>query len=151
MLLSIELSEYKLKAGYIYNIMKFISWQEVSGKVIKVAVYGADPFDGYLDTMQSKRIKNHSIKVVHTKDIEELKSSDVVFISANNALPDLVSHGVLTIGDSKEFLHNGGMIELKVVASKIKIGINLDLVQKEQINISSKLLNSSIVEIYKGE
>ena len=46
--------EYKIKAGYLYNFTKFITWPEVNGATFNLCILGADPFGALIDPIQKK-------------------------------------------------------------------------------------------------
>lgn len=143
-----ELPEYKLKAGYIYNIMKFVKWPEKEKLV--VCVLGENPFQGYLEEMQKKRIGDMDIEVIHSYSVSELQACDLIFVNVTDFKKiEGMFKNVLTISDDKNFLNDGGMIKLVKEQQQIKIMLNYDKITKQGFTISSKLLNTSIVDFYK--
>lgn len=143
-----ELPEYQLKAAYLYNIMKFVEWPKK--EKITVCVLGENPFGAYLAEMEKRKIGDKEIKVIHSHSITELQKCDLLYVNVEHfkEVENLFSN-TLTISDSKEFLNEGGMIGLVKAQGKIRILMNYQKINKEGFSISSKLLNTSIVEIYK--
>lgn len=143
-----ELPEYKLKAGYIYNIMKFVKWPKKEKLV--VCILGENPFHGYLKEMEKRKIGDMDIEVIHSYSVAELKACDLIYVNvADFKEIENVFSNVLTISDEKGFLSNGGMIELKTQKQQIKIIMNYKKINTQGFTISSKLLNTSIVDFYK--
>lgn len=46
----------------------------------------------------------------------------------------------LTVGDSPEFAHEGGVIRLYLVDDRVRFEINVDAAERAHLTISSKLL-----------
>jgi hypothetical protein len=55
---------------------------------------------------------------------------------------------VLTVGESDQFIEEGGVINFMKKAGKIRLEINLDASLKAKLEISSKLL--SVADVVKG-
>lgn len=143
-----ELPEYKLKAGYIYNLMKFVKWPEK--EKIVVCILGENPFDGYLKEMEKRKIGGRDIEVIHSFSVADLHACDMIYVNVADfkEIENLFSN-VLTISDDEDFLHDGGMIALKKERQQIKIMLNYQKINSHGFAINSKLLNTSIVEIYE--
>ncbi len=143
-----ELPEYQLKAGYIYNIMKFVKWPQKEKLV--VCILGENPFKGYLEEMQKRKIAGMDIEVVHTYSAAELQACDLIYVNVADfkKIENLFTH-VLTISDEKDFLDNGGMIKLVKEQQQVKIMLNYKKINAQGFTISSKLLKTSIVGFYE--
>jgi len=73
-------------------------------------------------------------QVVFIADCESLSSNDVLYV-----LNNLKGTPVLTVGEEKEFLKMGGIINF-LTGQKIQFEINLDAASKNSLKIRSKLL-----------
>lgn len=59
------------------------------------------------------------------------------------------SAGVLTVGETPGFASEGGVINFKLEAGRVRFEINATAAERRQFHISSKLL--SLAQIVKGE
>jgi signal transduction histidine kinase len=90
-----ELASDKVKAAYIYNFIKHVSWPNEKNKPeYIVGVYGDETFAQLLNRTLSKHtIKNKSVTITLIKDIQAGKKTDLLFVAANrnNELTSIAS------------------------------------------------------------
>ena len=55
-------------------------------------------------------------------------------------LKQVVAPGVLTVGESDDFLDMGGVIRLLIEDKKVRFEVNMDAAQRAHLTISSQLL-----------
>ena len=147
-------SEYQMKAAYLFNFTKFVDWPAEAlpdHSPLVIGILGDDPFDGVLDTtVQDKRVEGHSLLVRHIKNLSELKSCHVLFISSSEKKhwPEIQAaldkHSVLTVSENwNHFIEDGGMIYLFVSGNRVFFSINDPAAKHVGLKISSKLLQLS--------
>ena len=80
-----QLNSEQVKAVYIYNFVKNVTWLNENEKdQFIIGIYGDDNFAKQLNKTLSKRvIKNKTIKVITIKNIQEGKKTDLFFSAAN--------------------------------------------------------------------
>lgn len=140
--------EYKVKAGYLYNFTKFITWPEDSSASFNLCIVGDDPFGDLIDPIEQRTAFGRPIKLYRFKQVNKSQRCHILFISAginDNTLPKatLVVRDVnktLTVGENDDFAAQGGMIGFVNRQGKIKLQINLELLQQSDLKISAKLL-----------
>jgi hypothetical protein len=146
------LSEYQVKAAFLYNFAKFIDWPPetfpVGNAPIQVCMVGEDPFGPVLEhTFEGKTVNGHDLMIHHTNQVQQLKGCQIAFISDSERkhlpeiLADLQGASVLTVGDSNQFAELGGMIGFTLENNKVRFEINLDAATRARLKISSKLLS----------
>ncbi|MBC8165126.1 MAG: YfiR family protein [Bryobacteraceae bacterium] len=142
-------SEYEVKAAFIYNLVKFVEWPAgaLSGGSFNLCVAEPDPFGEALPAfLRQKQVFGHSVEVVRLKTSENYRSCHALFISMREArsvsgsLRDLQRAPVLTIGESADFGETGGMMSLLLVNGKIQLHINTQAVRAANLRISAQLL-----------
>ncbi len=145
-------SEYQMKAAYLFNFTKFVSWPAQAlppdDSPLVIGILGDDPFEGVLDsTVQGKVINGHPLAVRHIKALAELKSCHVLFISSSeqNRWPEIQSAldgaNVLTVSEHWDhFLQDGGMICFFMNENRVCFDINDAAAKHAGLKISSKLL-----------
>lgn len=147
---SIELQEHKIKAGLVYNFLKYTNWQanqQVKFGHLSVCLLGGDPFDGSLNPLQGRTAQQQTIEINRIAHEDEASSCSIVIIHRNlkNALPGLLPalrrHHVMTISDIEGFARAGGMIELSTGSDRrIHLYINRNAVSDAHIQIQDRLL-----------
>jgi hypothetical protein len=143
-------SEYQIKAAFLYNFAKFIDWppdapQGVSND-FKIGILGNDPFGSEINVIEDKLIRGKPLKILRAATLKELCGCEVIFISASvkpqlgQILRSLQTKPVLTVGDTSGFAQQGVMINLITVGNKIRFQINLEATDRAGLKVSSHLL-----------
>ena len=144
-------SEIRLKIALIYNFSKFVTWpdQRFDNKTspLLLCIYGDNEYSDAAKQVHGKVTQNsRKLNVISINSPEELHGCHILFMSHSTLeqlgeipQPSLESP-VLTIGDSKEFIHHGGIINLIEINSKIRFEISLKAAEARSLTISSKLL-----------
>lgn len=143
-----RVEEYQLKAVFLFRFAQFVEWPTNSANgPLTFCVVGGDPFHGDLEkAIQGKSVSGRDVRVRYPKQVREAKECHVTFIQAdeNTLLRELLSMigdmPVLTIGESDDFLQQGGIIRFCMEDSKVRFEINQAAAQKAHLNISSRLL-----------
>ncbi|MBU4317398.1 MAG: YfiR family protein [Proteobacteria bacterium] len=147
--------EYAVKAAFIYNFAKFVSWPEESKtEPFIIGVLGEDPFGDIWNEIRSKTVRGRPITVKQCGDDLDLASQcHVLFIDhldrekLKKAINQFQGKPVLTIGDFPLFAETGGMIAFYDSENKIRFAINLESCRKAGLVVSSNLLKlAKIVE-----
>ncbi len=142
--------EYRIKAAYLYNLGKFITWpdeEEMPKEApITLCVYGHNPFNGYLEKLQERRIRGRAIAVRHVGESDTFQGCQMLFISQfNTTKPKLLGAPppyppILTISDDQDFLDQGGTISLVTVNNNVQLDINLTRAKQTGFSVSANLL-----------
>jgi hypothetical protein len=153
-----EMSEYKVKALFLYNFAQFIEWPALAFKdasaPITICVLEPNPFEDELEHAVWKKIVEGRPLVV--RQITEPKQStgcNMLFISSAQPrrvkalLGELKVGGLLTVGEVEGFASQGGVINFKIKDGSVRLEINKNAAEREGLHISSKLL--SLAEIVK--
>jgi len=143
-----NVSEYDIKAAFVYNFLKFIKLKnEVHKNFIILCVYCPEDIRSSFKKLDGKKIESKIIKVEFYKNINNnIPNCDVLFLHhdiLNNKQLDFLkknNKNILSISDQKDFIKHGGIIELFTQNNKIRFKINLISAKKAKIKISSRLL-----------
>ena len=151
-----EPDEYQVKAAFIYNFAKFVTWpaQAFKGPAdpLAICVVGEDPFHGALEeAVRGKTIDGRPLAVKAIDKVESGCTCQILFVShsgAKRSLVEMFPNGVLIIGESPGFAaKGGGVINFKLQDGRVRFEINPEAADRQQLRISSKLL--SLAEIVK--
>lgn len=148
--------EYKIKAAFIYNFIKFIDWQEhclpEKNGTITIGVLGKNPFNNSFEPITKKKVKNKKVTVRYFPGFEKitdkisLKECHVLFIcgSEKDHLKDVVEivkdSCILTVGEMDGLLKAGGIIKFSMHKKKVRFEINLTAAKRAKLEIRSQLL-----------
>jgi YfiR/HmsC-like len=152
--------EYKIKAGYLYNFTKFVTWPDLKSTSFNLCLLGNDPFGGIIAPIEKKSAFTLPIKVIRLDEPENpnfAKDCHILYVGGTNIQKSFIETikasrqqmGALIVGEGDAFASNGGMIGFVNRNGKIKLQINLPSVKRTGLKISAKLLE--IAEIIKDE
>lgn len=156
-----QYTEYDLKAAYLYNFSKFVSWPENSfeneASEFHIVVFGDSPITSVLfKAMAGRKILGRPISIKVIYKIEDLEEAQILFISKDmqTQLKSTISacnnKSILIVGDAIEgFCQSGGIINFTRKSSKFRFEINNQSAQRNNLKISSKLL--SLARIISSE
>jgi uncharacterized protein DUF4154 len=144
-------SEYQVKAAFLYHFSQFVDWPEGTFKAadspVRYCTIGEDPFHGALDaSLSEKTIGARPLQVIHFKQAQDFRGCQILFIGAGEkklvgtVLASLRGTPVLTVGESQDFVQDGGMIGFLLEENKIRFEVNLDAAEHAKLKLSSRLL-----------
>jgi hypothetical protein len=152
-----QFSEFQIKAERICSFARFVEWP--SRKFVSpdspfvIGVFGTDAISDFLrEALQNRRIKDRPVVIKHILAKQELSGCHVLFISRSERdrlspiLGEVRREGVLTVGETDNFLDRGGIINLVNIGGMIRFQVNLSAAKRERLAISSKLLQLAIPE-----
>jgi len=159
-----EVSEYAVKAAYLFNFTQFVRWPEGAlddDSPFVIGILGDDPFGAALDgAVQGKTSGGHPLKVKRLGDFSagmgaKLARCQVLFISysekdqVKEILQALNGASVLTVSEIDQFPVKGGVIQFDQEGQKITVTLNESAAKKAGLSISSQLLQ--VAKLYKSE
>jgi hypothetical protein len=145
-------TEYQVKAAFLYNFAKFVEWPASSfpndSAPLQICVLGQDPFgEGLRKVTQEKMVNGRKIEVSDVADLRQARNCQILFISAYQKTPlaqileSLRGTSVLTVGDAKGFVEQGGMINFVLEDGRVQFEVNRKAAEQAALKISSKLLS----------
>jgi prepilin-type processing-associated H-X9-DG protein len=149
--------EDQLKAGYLFNFAKFVDWPaSVPSDALTICFLGGAGVQQFLSTdAASKRIGTRGLVVRSLREHDTSNGCNVLYVdgSLSTTMPASLndfSAPILTVSDSKDFTHSGGIIALYTESNRLKFIVNVQNAQRAGLRISSNLLQlASSVE--KGD
>jgi len=138
-----------IRAAFILQFSKYVAWPDgsINGKKNRIilCLMGQDPFGSLIDQANSK-FHDRKIKIRRIQSIQNIQDCHILFVCPDRQqnMADIVTAAgdlpILIIGNEKEFLDKGGMINFRRVGTKIRFDIHLDNSEKKKLQVSSKLL-----------
>lgn len=152
------LDEYRFKAAFLYNFVKFVEWPADTftgpSEPLAICVAGRNPIAPQLEgIVKGRTVAGRALQVRVLPDMQAVERCHVLFITASEKkrawilLDQIANASVLTVGETDEFTAVGGMVNLKLAGTQIRIQIALDHIQHAKLLVSSKLL--SLAEIVR--
>jgi hypothetical protein len=146
----IQLYEQKIKAGLLYNFLKYTNWPLTtisrSGGSLRVCLLGNDPMDNYLYPLQGRTAQQYTITITRIDNVSGIDGCNLLFIhrseedSLSNILQLVKGRHILTISDIDEFAAQGGMVEFGMEDQRINLLINRRAVTAAGLNIQDRLV-----------
>jgi len=155
-----QVADYQVKAAFLYNFAKFVEWPPQVFKTardpIAICVLGKNPVGNVLDeVVAGKAVEGRTFLVRQINEFNPGCNCQILFVSASERkrfhpmAASMKGAGILTVGEAQDFAAEGGVINFKLEAGRIRLEINLEAAEQSQLRISSKLL--SLAQIVKSE
>jgi hypothetical protein len=143
--------EYQVKAAFLFHFAQFLSWPSSAFNAgdpsLSLCIFDDEPRRQELQsTIEGKSM---GARVFHVRTIsqpQEIQSCNILFLSRDEArrqsaiLKSLRGMPVLTVGETSNFLTDGGMIRFHIEEGKVRFDINLAAAESSHLQISSRLL-----------
>jgi hypothetical protein len=146
-----DLSEYQVKAAFLFNFTKFVEWPDGSFEdpqaPIVLGIIGDDPFGDDLGRIiAGQKVQGRSLVIRRERWGDDLRRCHVLFVSASEhehssrILGSVQSAGILTVSDMEGFAKAGGVIEFVTEENRVRFIVNLDSANQSKLRVSAKLL-----------
>jgi YfiR/HmsC-like len=146
-----KVSEYQVKATYLYNFARFVQWPEnsdaVKGDSFSICVLGRDPFGRTLDSiLAGETLDGKPLAAKRISTPRDAGDCRILFISSTEQdhlkeiLDALDESSILTVSDMPEFSRRGGMIQFVLEGDRVRFEINLTKAETAKLILSSELL-----------
>ncbi len=146
--------EYQVKAVFLFNFAQFVEWPAgafaAPDAPLIVGVLGDDPFGPLLDeVVRDEKVAAHPIEVRRSRQLADLQSCHVLFISRSESsrieaiIGALETRSVLTVSDAERAAYRGIMIRFLHENNRVRLRVNLDATRGAGLTISSKILRAA--------
>jgi len=143
--------EIGVKAAFLYNFTKFVEWPASAFAAADAPITLCSIGDGALaDDIQKivadRTAQNRAVKVRAASELD-LAQCQVVYVpeaAAASAAPVIEAAKAakaLTVGETSDFLSQGGMVVFTKQANRVRFEINESAAKDAGLKISSKLLS----------
>lgn len=151
-------TEYQVKAGFLYNFAKFVTWTpEMFGdghQQFNICTSGGRPWDRVLEeTLRGKTIGERTVTSRSVSGEKEASGCQILFIPISeepkweSAMADAKLPGVLTVTEANREGRRGrsnAIVTFVVDENRIRFVINAKAAEKAGLVISSKLLSLAL-------
>lgn len=144
--------EYEVKAAFVFRFLQLIEWPDSAfaspKSPIIIGILAPDPFGTALEQIVGgEQIGTRSIEIRRAEDSQALQPCHLLFVprtraaQADPALMGSPPHGVLLVGESPDFLEQGGMVNFYPEDKRIRFEIRPAQVERAGIRVRSRLLH----------
>lgn len=138
----------ELKAAFLLNFARFTTWPGLPANApLAICVLGDDRvFDALEKTVRGRTVEGRGLSAIRAPAGADAKACQVLFVSApavaaaRSTLASASGRPVLTVSDSDRFAQSMGMIELYARDARMQFAINVEAVERANLQISSRLL-----------
>jgi YfiR/HmsC-like len=139
--------EYRVKAAYLFNFTKFVDWPVTAtdgGNSFAICIAGRNPFGAALSsTLVGEKVAGLPL-AARVVDPAGASSCQVLFVPRSVAaapyLRAVAGAPVLTVGETPEFLAQGGVINFVLADGRVRFEISQMAAERAQLKVSSRLL-----------
>lgn len=155
-------ADFQVKAAFLVNFPKYVDWPAsvfaATNSPITVAIYGDENVSHAVQEMigNGRSISGHPLVLKRIAKEEEIAGDcQILFIGASerqqipSILEKIRGEKILAVGESDDFLDQGGIINLARQGRKIRLQVNLTAAGNAQLKISSRLL--VVADVVKGK
>lgn len=143
-------SEAAVKAGFVFNFIKFTQWpngQEGDRSPLVVCAVEQQPLEGQLALLKGRAVGLRTIDVRVQVPASEWKGCQVLFFSDADtgnkidvAVRSLGNAPVLTVSDVPNFVQSNGMIGLRQEDKRMRFDVNLGAAQRTGLQLNSQMV-----------
>ena len=144
--------ESQVKAAFLYNFAKFVEWPPGSfsdaSAPLRICIFGRDPFGEELRNITKEKVLNgHKLEVSEVLDLQVARTCHILFIAFSETaqlkqiFESVRGTDALTVGDTKGFVQQGGMINFVLDNNRVQFEVNRKAAEQGGLRISSKLLS----------
>ena len=143
-------SEYELKAAYLYNFALFTTWpqdrMEERDSPLVFCVFAQDAQAASIAGLQARKIRERSIQVRQVATPDDGRGCHVLFIGAKSTevIPSILEivrdSGTLTVTDVSDSIRKEAVISMAIENGRLAFDVNLYNARRARLTLSSKLL-----------
>jgi hypothetical protein len=148
--------EDRVKATFIFNFIQFSEWPRTpvsGGPSFTICLVGDSFREVMEETVRGEAVNGQPITVRDIMQAKDAPGCRVIYFrnSANRAAAQEIlnaakSSPILTVGETPEFLANGGIVRFTRVRNRIHFQINPAAAEKVALSISSRLLRLAEID-----
>jgi hypothetical protein len=143
------LPDVSVKAAFVSRFPEFVEWPASAhhaGSPVVVCLSGSHPFGDAVQALLRGAVIRHrpvEVRVLWSSDaagchLLYVANDDIGLLRAVRGRP------VLTVGDRDDFIALGGIINLRVIAERVRFEVNLAESRRAGLTIDSQLLGLAV-------
>jgi hypothetical protein len=143
--------EYNLKAAFVYNFTRYISWPPTPENEFTIGIVGPSPiYEPLVEIAKTKSINDKKIVIKTFDKPEDISFCDILYIPRNSSIPlysilSKIGTGTLTISEEQGFAQQGTAFNFVLVKDKLRFESNIRALNSARLKASSQLLKLAII------
>lgn len=148
-------SEADVKAVWLLNFVRYTDWPASAFDSLQapivIGVVGKPAFAPVLEkTFSGKTVKGRSIIVKRLTADQDLKRCQLLYLSASERrrqrelLESVEGHPVLTVGETEDFLDDGGMVQFTLKDNSVRFAVSIDAARPAGMRLQASLLKVAL-------
>ena len=145
---SLPNKSYQIIAGFLLQFTSFVEWPSGTKDGVNLCLVGGDPFGNFIDEMVKSRPTNRKGQAIIVRRLllgSSVEFCHIIFSTEQStnelfwrALPK--NHSILLVSETSDFTKNGGFVSVYRENKRIRLDVNLELVNRARLKMSSQLL-----------
>ena len=136
--------EYRVKAAFLLNFLKFAQWPDVgTSDQFVIGVLLPDPFSAELDdAARAAKIAGRRVEIRRFRKLGDVRHCHILFVprDAEFSSADLAQAGRLTVGETPRFLSSGGIISFYLQDNQVRFEIDPSAAERAGVRINAHVL-----------
>lgn len=148
-----KVDEYKVKAAFVYNFLKFTRWPASLGskEPLLLGIPSSPEIKTAFAAIDGRHVGERHIKLRIYQSLADAQGCHVLFLPDtldralhNRLLTGTENQPVLTIGETPGFLAAGGIIQFLSQNNQMRFAIHLGDARERQLEFSAQLLELAV-------
>lgn len=141
------IEEGQAKAAFLFNFAKFVQWPGLTDSPLVIGVVGDDHLAELVEaTVRGRLIGGRSLRVRALRHGDDPAGCDMLYITPSRQREDAemlrrVHGAVLTVGETVQFLRDGGMVRLFRDDDRVRFQVNAQAALDAGLKVHSQLLS----------
>lgn len=141
--------ELNLRAAFVFNFARFVEWPREAlpdTASLRIGVFAPDELPAPFATLQGRLVRGHVVRIVPLGPADNPSNCHLLFCNEATAaqltalLASARGHPVLTVGEGRDFMDRGGMIELLTRDNRLRFRIRPDAARAVGLKVGASLL-----------
>jgi hypothetical protein len=140
--------EYDVKAVFLLNFSRYVTWPAARlTPPFRICVVDPNPFGRRLTAaVDGERWQGAPVEVLDIESLRDAQACHLLYVpsAATDHFIDAQKRysvgGVLTVGETRDFLTQGGMVRLFLENNRVRFSVNQSAAESAGLQISSRLL-----------
>jgi hypothetical protein len=143
---AVAVSEAQVKAAYLYNFANFVQWPVTGDGPLVIGIAGDDAFAEIVSlTVRERKVNGRELRTRRLASIDDPAGCQMLYVGVMRPreaaeLMQRVRGPVLTVGETAQFLREGGMVRFYLQNNNVRFQINQKNAEAAGLKVSSQLL-----------
>jgi len=143
--------EYQVKAAFLFHFAQLVEWPSGTfagnAQRLELCIFDDEPsVREFQSTVDGKPVADRALRVRLLHQPQDVQGCNILFLSRDESrrqrslLNSVRRQPVLTVGETDDFLKDGGMIRFHLDGGRIRFDVDLASADTVRLRISSQLL-----------